>query len=435
LFINVSDATIFTNHTDKSIPQGDEKFMKHGAVLIPLSLSAFIGLIVGCSGGSSSPVAATQTISASKPSTAISAVSDAVSVAGTSMGASGISAAFVRGGPVFHPSDITQDCSIHAEPERAGVVITSSDPDYPGKFMYCKLAYNTQDEESVQGAFAQIKSISCMLENAGLVFDGQAHSYTVTIDSTCWSATQLAQMGGGGSTMTLSVTGTTPAAFNTYYDHGVAMAVPSVGNVQLATKVSGTKVEFMESETVTANSKYGSYAASLDYSTGDLRYELREDRYNDGADGSSGGFTRHQRIYAKVTTSGQTVTGLTSVSAAQAEAYNGDNGQGGFGGQAVTASGNLVTGIKARFWAPNGAAGTSDLTNASNWIETTNTRCYTSSGPTGGGCSAGIAIPTANAADNFPFALIGASYTNSLTWADALGAMTFTTVDPTQDTQ
>ena len=413
--------------------------MKYGiSILIPLSVSAFAGLIVGCSGGSSSPTIATATVSANKPSTAITAVSSAVAVAGTSMGSAGVSAAFVgAGGPVFHPMDITQDCSIHAEPLRAGVTVADADPDFPGKFMYCKLAYNTQDEESVQGAFAQVKAISCMLENAGLVFDGQAHSYTVTIDSTCWSATQLAQMGGGGSSMTLSVTGTSPAAFNTYYQRGVTMTVPNVGDMQLGTSVSTNKIEFMESEAISANSRYSSFVASLDYSTGDLRYELREDRYNDSADGSSsGGFSRHQRIYAKVATSGQSVTGLISVSAAQAETYNGSI-QGGYGGRAVTASGDLVNGIKARFWSPAGASpsATSDLLIASNWTETTNTRCYTSSGANGGGCSSGIAIPTSSGADSFPFALIGASYTNSVTWADALGAWTFTTADPTQDVQ
>ena len=408
--------------------------MKYGAVLIPLSLSMLAGFSSGCTSSSSTPAIAAVTISADKPSTAITAVSSAVSVAGTSMGSAGVSAAFAGGGPVFHPFDISQDCSIHAEPLRATVTVADSDQDFPGKFMYCKLAYNTQDEESVQGAFAQVKSISCMLENAGLVFDGQAHSYTVTIDSTCWSATQLAQMGGGGSSMTLSVTGTSPAAFNTYYQRGVTMTVPNVGDMQLATSVSANKVEFMETEAISANSRYSAFAASLDYSTGDLRYELREDRYNDAADGNSGGFTRHQRIYAKVATSGQSVTGLISVSAAQAEAYD---QSGGFGGRAVTAKGDLVNGIKARFWSPTAASPTqtSDLTKSSNWAETTNTRCYTNSGPNGGGCSAGIAIPNSAGADSFPFALIGASFTNSVTWADALGALTFTTADPTLDVQ
>lgn len=413
--------------------------MKRSVSIISiLSLGALTALLVNCA-GSSSAVTGGTTVSANKPSTAINAVSSAVSVAGSSMGASGISAASFGNEVVFHPQNISQDCDTHAAPLRAGVAIAQSDQDYPGKFMYCKLAYNTEDEESVQGAFAQVKSISCMLENAGLVFDGQSHTYTVTVDSACWSANQMAHMGGGGGSMSITATGSSPASFNTHYDRGIVAIVPSVGTIQLATKVSATKIEFMETDSLSANNKYGAYAASLDYSTGDLNYELRADRYSDVSDGSSGGFGRHQRVYAKVAVSGTTVTDLISVSAAQVETYNGAV-QTGYGGQAITATGSLATGIKARFWsATNGAGGnatgTNDLSNPSKWVETANARCYTSSGPNGGGCSAGIAIPTTNAINSFPFALVGTGFTDCVSWGAAHGSTTFTVTDPSQDIQ
>jgi hypothetical protein len=221
------------------------------------SLSLFA---TGCSSGST-PAASigSATLDATKPSTGVAAVSSAVATAGTSMGSSGISTAFLGGGPVFHPDDISQDCSIHAAPERSGTPLTSADQDYPGKFIYCKMAYNTGDPESVQGAMSEVKSISCMLENDGLLWDGASHSYTVTTDTSCWTQQQLTNMGGGG-TMTITATASMPASFNTYYARGISMSVPGIGIVQIATTISANKVEFVASEDLSANNKFDSFA-------------------------------------------------------------------------------------------------------------------------------------------------------------------------------
>jgi hypothetical protein len=404
-------------------------------IVLPVGLGLMTAFALGCSGGgSSSDSGSTSPLNAAKPSTAVTAVSAAVATAGTSMGSSGISAAFA-GNSVFHPYDISQDCSIHAEPERSGSPLTNSDPDYAGKFMYCKLAYNTQDPESVQGAMAQLKSISCMLENAGLLWDGASHSYTMVADTSCWSQQQLTNMGGSGQTLTITATASMPASFNTYYERGISMTIPSLGDMTIATNISDSKVEFTASETNAPHNKFDAYSATLDYVAGEVRYELRSDRFDDTVDSSSGGFSRHQRIYAKVTNSGTTVTGLTSISAAQVETYNGAV-QGGYGGQAVTASGTTAGGIKARYFDPNASspASKADLEKASNWVETTNTRCYTSATANGLGCTTGIAIPTSSSADSFHFALIG-THTASDTWANARGAWTFTVVDPGVDVQ
>jgi hypothetical protein len=128
---------------------------------------------------------------------------------------------------------------------------------------------------------------------------------------------------GTPSSMSITVTASVPAAFNSYFDRGIVMVVPSFGTFTIGSKVTSTSVEFIarEDQTATTANKTGVYAAALDFAAGTLRYEARHDRFNDTTDtGGSGGWSRHHRIYATLSTSGNSVTGVKTVSATTAVA-------------------------------------------------------------------------------------------------------------------
>ena len=191
------------------------------------------------------------TLSSDKPSGIMTSISAAVATTGGSLGGTG--AASIESNGELHPFLSASACDTHGQPGS----LNQSQGGYPGTMAYCKMTVNDGSPETIQGGFAMVKSISCALENAGLTFDGAAHSLSMAVNSTCFTATQITNIGAG--TMTVTATASKPAAFNTYFDSGISIDVPSFGTYKVATKIVGTKAEFVsyEDQSATKRGKIG----------------------------------------------------------------------------------------------------------------------------------------------------------------------------------
>lgn len=389
--------------------------------LIIISTTLLMAL-TACNKKSDDATTTGTTYSAEKPSTIMSSISSAIVATGDGM--SSASGASVQGGEV-RTLLAEANCDSHGQPISS---INNSLGTYPGTLTYCKIKINDGSPDTVQGGFALVKNISCALENAGITFDGQARSATLTIDSTCFTAKQITDMGGS---MTVTITASKPAAFNTYFDAGIELTVPSFGTFKIASKVSGTKMEFATFEDQGTDKKGATYG-SLDQADGTLRYEARMERLNCSTSGSCG-WNRHIKIYADLAMSGTTPTGIESISFGYSNIQS-TPGQSGFGGELVTAKGDLNSGIKSRFWAAtNGSGGAptaaSQYSSVGNWVETTNTNCYTKTSDTATTCGTGAAGFTSNV----NFLLYGSSYTAVATWFTNFNGATNTSVDVSAD--
>ncbi len=336
------------------------------------------------------------------------------------------------------------DANASALAAPATTKLNQNDPDFAGRTFLCLLAKNTGSPDSVQGAFAIVASISCMIEKAmtaqGIAYDGVAHSITATPDSSCFTATQLTNMGTTGA-LTISMTPSAPAAFNTYFDRGYKMVVPSFGTYTFAAKVSADVIEFisMEDQSPDATNKTGAYAGYLDKANGVLRYEGRSDRYSGAGTGCSSGscgWSRHDRVYAEVTADANfKVTGLKAggkVSAAHSDVSQNTSGPTtSYQGWFASADGNLTTGIKPHTYVTSSATA-ADLQDPTKYAEQApNVRCYTSASSNAATCGTGLVKPATVA---FPFTLLG-TYTSSAAWFNGYAGLTYTTVDPSLEKQ
>ncbi len=388
-----------------------------------------VGFVLSSCGTTTASSSTASSYSAEKPSAIIKTVGTAVSKtgAGISVGATSI----VTHRQLANQTLTSANCDTHGDPKVNGASISQSNVQYPGILTYCKMTVNDGSPDTVQGAFETPRGIACAIEKAGITFDGVARSTNVTLDTDCFTQAQLTDM--GVSTFTATVTGTTPASFNSYYDKGVRIQAPSISiDYTLGTKITGNKIEFasMEAET----NRTGAFAGSFDTSTGELRYEGRMERIDCSTSGSCG-WNRHIRIYADLAMSNGSPTSLESVSFAYSN-VQAPPGQTGYGGVVVSASGNPTTGIKARAWqATNGASATPTATSQyntiGNWSEVTNTYCYTSSSETATTCGTGLPLFTTDPS----FVLTNTSHKTTEAFGAAYAGATYTTVDLNSDTQ
>jgi hypothetical protein len=398
--------------------------------LVSLGLAA--GIIFGCggSGGGSSGVTATA------PSGVIGGIDTGVKGAGNGMGstpAGGNAVASLEKNflDLLVPTALASGggvdsvCDQNADPTAPfGARLSYTDADYPAMVFFCKVAKNSGGPDSIQGSYALVRGISCMLERAGIVFDGVDHVVTASVDTNCFTAQQVSNMGVG--TMTITANGSRPAAFNTHYDAGIVMTIPGFGIFKLAAKVTGKKLEFIaiEDQSAITLNKTGAYAASFDGATGLLQFESRHDRFfanSSGPCGSSCGWSRHLRLVANLTVDGSgNPTGITNISGVFAS-LNGGPSSGSYSSEIDTITGDTTSGIKARTYAYSGAT-IANLDDGSSFTETANTQCYTSSSSSAGTCSAGIALPTGA----IPFDQYQ-GYTVPATWlANLTSGLTFT---------
>ena len=388
-----------------------------------LTLAA-MGFVSAC--GSSSDSAAKY--SADKPSGLLGVVAAAVAKTGSGMS----SATSMMTDGLIHPLMTSSACTVHGEP----VSMSDSSGSYPGTLAYCKMTTDTEDEESIQGVFTGVQDIACMVEHAGPTMDGAAHTLTLTFDNNCFTDAKLAQMGvAKGFTASASVTGSSPAAFNSHYDRGFDI-VANVGgghHYTFGTKVTGNVIEitFQDIDTDVAN-KTGSGAGYLDLDNGILRVESRMDRLT-CSDGGSCGWARHARVYATLNMDGTTPKDPKEVEFAYSNLNSAASGGGNAHGYLVTASGNLeTTGIKTRGWTTTGS-GDSYANSFSHWVETdpATTNCFTKTSDTATTCGAGAAGMTTNT--KFVMAS-GSGYTPATTWFTSNAGLTFTSVSADSDT-
>jgi hypothetical protein len=374
----------------------------------------------------------TSAYSAEKPSAIMGVVAGAVSKVGGGMASS--TTLMSMGNLDLRPLFAASDCTVHGEP---AAVTNRSLPSYPGLLTYCKMTTDTNDEESVQGVFTGVEDIACMLEHAGPTYDGVAHSLTLTFDGNCFTPAKLANMEvTSGTTVVASVTASSPAAFNTYYDRGVDIRVDVGGNhhYTFGTKVTASAVEvtFFDEDADRAH-KTGAGAGSLDLANGILRVESRMDRI--GCDQSSScGWNRHVRLYSTMTMDGVKPKDPKEIQFLYSNVSSNTLGaQSSWDGYLVTASGDLSdTGVKPRGWTTGSGANDAYVNTLANWTEnTSSTDCFTQTSQTAGTCGTGLNKMTTNA--KFVMA-VGSGYTIPATWFAANQGLKFTTVSADDDT-
>lgn len=369
---------------------------------------------------------ATEVVTAEKPSTVMGVVQGAVTAVGDGLVAQQGQAQGLQSKVSSQSLILDSLCNRNAMPlNEDGTYMDSQGADYPSRLFYCKLAKITSSPESIPGALRQIKSISCAVEKAGVVYDNQVRQVTVKMDTSCFGQDQLDDMG-VNTTMAVTIRASKPAFFNAYYDTGISINSPEFGEYRFAAKVSGTTVEFLSSEDQTAYSpdKTGSFAASFDLLTGELRYESRSDRYL-CSEISNCGWSRHDRIFATVAMSNGVVTSVSNIQGASADIYDSRNGF--YSARSSTIKGNLVDGLKARYFHVQSTNTDADLGDAAKYSEVVNNRCYTNSSDQANcGANTGIAFPQNGL---FAFGLHPTSNsTLSLNWAAQLQGLKFNSV-------
>lgn len=386
-------------------------------LFILFSLVITIGLFNSCGSSSSSSSG-----SADQPSTIIATVKSQVGYVGAGI----VTSSIVRNGfAAAVPPFVSTNCDTHGDPKSP--YNTTSSTSYAGLLTYCKMSVNDGSPDTVAGAFETPRGVSCAVERAGITWDGQPHTLTVTLDTNCFTAAQISDM--GVSSVSAIVTGSQPASFNSYFSHGVRIQITGMNiDYQLGTKVNGNSVEFVSTEGA-GTTRAGVFAGKFDSSTGKLWYEGRMDRIDCTTSGSCG-WNRHIRVYADLSTDGN--HRLEDLSFGYSN-IQGPPGQSGYAGAVVTATGNLTAGIKARGWnATNGSGGAptavAQYDTVGNWSELANTFCYTSTSDAGTGCGTGIALFSTNT--KF---LLRTGETSPTDFSTTYAGMSYTAVDLNTD--
>lgn len=384
-----------------------------------LGLFVVLGLIGGCS---QTPVVAAD------PSTVVTLVSQGVIAAGT--WTTVVKRADSAPGRIDIGNTLVPSyCDEHGYPNG----ISQSDPNYPGYLARCFMTVDSGD--TVLGGFSVPGMVSCMINAAGITYDGVSHEVAVTDEMIAACGLQDSGLTAG---FLLNLTGSTPAAFNANFSHGVVVDLSeSLGlTFKLATSVSGTVNSFITNESWSDGS-IGTTAGTLDTASGDLWYESRVERNACVVSGRCG-WNRHTRIRASLTMTGSEPTGLNSVSFGYSNIQF-TPGQDSFGGTVITASGDLTDGVKARLWSAghNGDAqiqptDASDYDILSNWIEVNNQACFTSTSETANTCGTGLPLFSTNT----QFLLNATdSHLPVATWLGTLSGQTYANVDMDADTQ
>lgn len=386
-----------------------------------LVVACIAGLITGCTAKkeeSASTSPSVVVVSSEKPSTVVNAVDNAISGLGDNMNDSGVTAS---GASSKVNAQAVTGCNEYAQPlDSNGNQMDQNDPHYPARIFFCKLAVNTGSPDSVRGTYSIMKNISCALEKAGLVFDGQAYDLVAPIDTDCFTQDQVD--GIGVSSIQINVTASKPAAFNTYYDSGVVLSMSS-GTLMLAVKVTNETREFLfvEDSTLESPNKTGGFAASFNKNTGELRFEARADRFLCVEPGSCG-WSRHERIWARLLVFGDTIIGVNGFEGIASQIYSVNNT---YYGEVSTLKGDLDFGLKGRLFLMNSNS-SNDLADAALYNEVVNNKCYTYLSENWNcGTNDGLNMPSMG---QLPFNLHpAANPTGVLTWATEQG-LDFTTV-------
>ncbi len=379
------------------------------AVLVCLGLVS-----VGCSGSGG--------ISANRPSDIFGAFDTAVASVGNNLVSSiGTSSMMFRGPQLIKSSTIAELCDEHGQPLDGASMMNESDERYPARVFLCKIGFNSGSPDTIQGSYALLSEISCLLEQEGIEYDGQQKTITVNVvDSGCFEDTSEMP-----EEFEITVTASSPAAFNSNFSNGVELTIGVFGTFKMAFNItSANQFEFMayEDQSIISPNKDGAYFGRFDGPSGKIWFEARHDRYNCSEEGSCG-WSRHDRIYVEcASVSGGACNGIKKISAAASEVYSG-----GPNGRISTMDGELVTGIKARQFSASVESGivtAVDFNNPANWTEIANSKCYTASSDSGA-CEGITGIGLTVGTFTFPLA---SGHTSNASWHTTMDELTFTSV-------
>lgn len=310
-------------------------------------------------------------------------------------------------------------CDEHASVKSTAAV--SGNAVYPGLVHYCLIAKNTYSPDSIQGAYALLKSISCALKAAGgVTFDGAAKSMTVSLTTDCFRQSQIDEI---GTSLSTTVTGSTSPSFAPHYSHGVEISIPAASmTFKFATKVTGNLVEFASMETGQGE---GAFQGAFDSSTGEVWYEARMDRFDATCSRKDRdcGWSRHIRLYADTEGTGTTATVQT---------YSGiysDVQKSTFSGRVMTAHGTRAEGLYVREFSNSGGtrAQLADPTH-SNWVLANSTgACIDIGAASTCTSNTGLNVKSAAANGNFFMIPTNTTYTTAASFLTAATGLTFTT--------
>jgi hypothetical protein len=375
-----------------------------------------LGLVsASCSGGSGG-------VSANRPSAVFGAFDTAVASVGSNLVSSlGTSSMLMRGPQLIKSAAISELCDENGQPLDGASVMNESDERYPARVFLCKIGYNSGSPDTIQGSYATLSDISCLLEQEGIVYDGQQKTITVNVvDSGCFEDTSEMP-----AEFEITVKATSPAEFNPNFSNGVELTIGVFGTFKMAFTITGpNEFEFMAYEdqsSITPN-KDGAYVGKFDGPNGKIWFEARHDRYNCSEDNSCG-WSRHDRIYVECNSvSGGACSGIKAISAAASEVY-----AAGLNGRISTMQGELASGIKARQFSAQSLSGitaAADFNDPTKWTEDTNSKCYTASSDSGD-CSGVTGVGLPSGLFTFPLA---SGHTSNASWHTTLGNLSFTSV-------
>jgi len=376
-------------------------------------------LLSAC-GGSDEPASE---FSSDNPSALITEIAGAVANVGSSLTTT----------TGFRRASLTEDdCTEHADPAS----VSQSEGAYAGTLTYCKMTIDSGDPDSTQGRFAMIQKLSCAMNAAGIGFDGQDHSMEISSAGGCFTAEELEEMDG----VTVKVTASQPASFNSHFDSGISIVIDSMGmSYKLGTKVTGETIEFASYEATEETGETGAFAGALDTSTGVLKVEARMHRI-DCETSSRCGWNRHYRLFADMAVEADGSLGtIENMEFAYADIAS-PPGQNAYNGILVTAKGNMTDGIKARHWQATsdgaGAAVTAktDYGTVSNWVEVPNTFCYTRTQDDASTCGSGDAGFTTNTYFTL-YAASAGNVTSASDYFEGFDGLAFTSVSADKEAE
>lgn len=247
----------------------------------------------------------------------------------------------------YEPITTKQDCDplIDDEkarwegPEEGGYCeMTERHPEYAGNLTFCMLTSNTGNSASILGAFSLLKNMSCALENSGMTWHqskpATPETKTVKFDTSCFDKSDLKEICGYESeeeaAQGCNFQASVSAYLNpdSYYDARMILSLSSDKEGEEWSVSYDAKIKSTDTVSEIAVNMVGAshpmqmdaYAAKYDAAKNAFTYEGRFDRIESSAD-DSGGWSRHIRVYADLTNSGELLP--ENVEVAYANLYKG----------------------------------------------------------------------------------------------------------------
>ena len=335
--------------------------------------------------------------------------------------------------------------------------MTERHPEYPGNLAYCLLAMNTGNSASILGAFSQLKGMMCAFEKAGVTWNssdpGSDQTVTLTLDTACFEAEELADMCDGQPSCQVPVEVRAYLKPDSHYDARVKMTIDR-GDQKMSYDAKIKKTDSISEIAVNMAGtndpkQFDAYAAKYDASANSFTYEGRFDRFN-SSQGGTGGWSRHIRVFADLDDSAAQVL-PEHVEVAYSNVY--DNTGGNYASSITTLKGSM-TGANPGMIGESYGFSSNDLADVINGTElAANIKvasCYLPNAPADlDDCEHvdAIAIPKDDNSEPVPlgFFLAGSTYRkesnpdyssgeylSNAAWFESLLGISFTSVDLTK---